>query len=116
MYEPQTIDIRSQLAPTRRAKQLMLALVTVLVLGVSIGLGPGSEAIGSPSGPIPIGNEGPWMNGVTEYSCANSTVCAEWPNYDTNSATVCCVDPGVLGTYQPLTNSTCYTNLGQRAF
>ncbi|MEM7586109.1 MAG: hypothetical protein AAF560_22150 [Acidobacteriota bacterium] len=96
-------------APKPRLAGIIAAVVLILVVGVFVPLG--SEAL--EGGPTPIGNEGPWLNAVPDYNCGDGAVCAEWPNYDTNTSTVCCVDPSLIGSYQGIGNN-CYVNFGER--
>jgi hypothetical protein len=68
--------------------------------------------------PTPFeGGSGPWRSAFEPENCENiltGTVCAEWPSADSNTVTVCCVEPGVVGTYQ-FVGSDCKAQLSQRA-
>ncbi len=98
-------------APRPRLAGMTTAAVLILIVGVFVPLGSGAVPPGS--GPTPIGNEGPWLNAVPNYECGEGAVCAEWPNFDTNTSTVCCIDEALLGSFQGI-GDNCYVNFGVR--
>ncbi len=101
--------LRSSQLPTRR---LAGSTALLLIFGLLVALAV--EAL-EPN-PIEAGS-GPWRTAIEE-ECENiaaGTVCAEWPSAVTNTVTVCCVDPNVVGTYQGV-GQGCSVQLTQRAF
>ncbi len=99
----------------RRSLPVIVAAI-VLTAGTIIALGAGAEW------PIPIQDgSGPWLNAVSAIDCNDQfpgTVCAEWPSLNTNTVTVCCVEPGLIGTYEfdeTKPHENCHLVLGQRA-
>jgi hypothetical protein len=99
---------RPRLASIATAVLLTLILVVFVTVGSSA-LPPGTQ------GPTESGNEGPWINSALSYNCESGNVCAEWPFWDTNTATVCCIEGSMIGSYTKEFSTTCYTNFGERA-
>ena len=98
-------QIQQNSAPKKRLAGIAAAIVVILTVGFFVT--PGSEAVP----PLPIGEEGPWIN-ANAYECGAGAVCAEWPNYDANTVTICCIDPGLVGSYAGIGNN-CETYFGE---
>lgn len=102
--------MREQKNPVRRRRLLAaLAACSFLALGLA-----GFQTLAADPVPFEAGS-GPWRNGAPEESCPQGTICAEWPDEENNTVTVCCVDQSIIGTYQYFQND-CMVMIGQRAF
>ncbi len=94
--------------PSRRLTGLAIALLLILSAVAVI------QAYALPSMPAPMGDEGPWSNAVSSIECPHGSVCAEWPNRDYNTLTLCCIAPNVVGTYNKPDSDSCWEILGVR--
>ncbi len=98
--------------PRLQKRRLAGATMLLLILGLMAAL----TVQATVPNPIEAGS-GPWRTAIEE-NCENveeGTVCAEWPSPRTNTVTVCCVDPDIVGTYQGI-GQACSVQLTQRAF
>lgn len=95
----------------RRGALLALAALSLVPLGVFAVL---TAEAGVPN-PFEAGS-GPWMNPVYDASeCPGDQICAEWPNPDNGTTSVCCIDDTNLGTYQGY-DDTCQRLITVRAW
>ena len=103
----------SKLNLNRKRRLILAASALVVALGVVSGFATLSAM------PPPFGmGEGPWMNASTSYDCSEQeagTICAEWPDADAGTTMVCCVDPGIVGTYESGGDTGCTVYLTERA-
>lgn len=103
-----------QMLSLSRIPKRRLACLTALLLILGLMAALTVQA----TGPNPIeAGSGPWRTAIEE-NCENieaGTVCAEWPSAISNTVTVCCVDPDVVGTYQGV-GQACSVQLTLRAF
>lgn len=61
------------------------ALLLILSIGIAFTVNAGYAI------PEHDGSGGPWVNSDVTPACQGETICAEWPDINSNTVTVCCI-------------------------